>query len=173
MFRLLAGKALSVECNRARTKDLQEEKNEMRNLRYTNLSCLTDINMDLVLDVADHYFLTPYVYPLSWPEDRPLRQIISLLAVTNLGIVVLYLCLGWLSYQFIYDHNLMRHPLFLTNQVWREIKLSMTSLPIISLPTVAIFFLEVRGYSRLYDTIEYSLMENASYWPSNPIPSCT
>uniref|UniRef100_A0AAY5JXY0 Fatty acid hydroxylase domain-containing protein n=1 Tax=Esox lucius TaxID=8010 RepID=A0AAY5JXY0_ESOLU len=113
--------------------------------------------MDLVLNVADRYFFTPYVYPSSWPEGRPLRQIISLLAVTNLGIVVLYLCLGWLSYQFIFDRNLMKHPLFLKNQVWREIKLSMTSLPIISIPTVAIFFLEVRGYSQLYDNIEESL----------------
>lgn len=69
--------------------------------------------MDLVLNVADHYVLTPYVYPLSWPEDTALRQIISLLVVTNLGITVLYLGVGWLSYQLIFDHNLMKHPLFL------------------------------------------------------------
>uniref|UniRef100_A0A8C7QQE0 Fatty acid hydroxylase domain-containing protein n=1 Tax=Oncorhynchus mykiss TaxID=8022 RepID=A0A8C7QQE0_ONCMY len=114
--------------------------------------------MDLVLNVADHYVLTPYVYPLSWPEDTALRQIISLLVVTNLGIAVLYLGLGWLSYQFIFDHNLMKHPQFLKNQVWLEIRHAMTSLPIISIPTVALFFIEVKGHSKLYDNVEESPM---------------
>uniref|UniRef100_A0A8C8F5N8 Fatty acid hydroxylase domain-containing protein n=1 Tax=Oncorhynchus tshawytscha TaxID=74940 RepID=A0A8C8F5N8_ONCTS len=114
--------------------------------------------MDLVLNVADHYVLTPYVYPSSWPEDGALRQIISLLVVTNLGAAVLYLGLGWLSYHFIFDHNLMKHPQFLKNQVRREIKYAMTSLPIISIPTVALFFFEVRGYSKLYDHVEESTM---------------
>lgn len=39
------------------------------------------------------------------------------------------------------------------NQVQREIKYAMTSLPWISIPTVALFFAEVRGYSKLYDSI--------------------
>ncbi|XP_029527791.1 lathosterol oxidase-like [Oncorhynchus nerka] len=117
--------------------------------------------MDLVLNVADHYVLTPYVYPLSWPEDTALRQIISLLVVTNLGIAVLYLGLGWLSYQFIFDHNRMKHPQFLKNQVWLEIRHAMTSLPIISIPTVVLFFIEVKGYSKLYDNVEESPMD----WP--------
>lgn len=69
--------------------------------------------MDLVLNVADHYFFTPYVYPASWAEDGALRQILSLLVVTNLGAMVLYLGLGALSYYFIFDHNLMKHPHFL------------------------------------------------------------
>lgn len=29
----------------------------------------------------------------------------------------------------------------------------MTSLPVISIPTVALFFTEVRGYSKLYDHV--------------------
>lgn len=29
----------------------------------------------------------------------------------------------------------------------------MTSLPVISIPTVALFFAEVRGYSKLYDHV--------------------
>lgn len=69
--------------------------------------------MDLVLNVADDYVLTPYVYPASWPEDGALRQIISLLVLTNLGAAVLYLGLGAISYFFIFDHNLMKHPHFL------------------------------------------------------------
>lgn len=30
----------------------------------------------------------------------------------------------------------------------------MTSLPWISIPTVALFFAEVRGYSKLYDNVD-------------------
>ncbi|KAM4726627.1 lathosterol oxidase [Anableps anableps] len=112
--------------------------------------------MDLVLNVADHYVLTPYVYPESWAEDGALRQIISLLVVTNLGAAILYLGLGAFSYYFIFDHKLMKHPHFLENQVRREIKYAMTSLPWISIPTVALFFAEVRGYSKLYDNVSDS-----------------
>ena len=42
------------------------------------------------------------------------------------------------------------------NQVQREITHTLKSLPWISIPTVAIFFAEVRGYSKLYDNIEDS-----------------
>lgn len=69
--------------------------------------------MDLVLNVADNYFFTPYVYPTSWPEDEPVRQIIGLLVVTNISAALLYLGLGALSYFFIFDHTLMKHPQFL------------------------------------------------------------
>ncbi|XP_046899265.1 lathosterol oxidase [Hypomesus transpacificus] len=117
--------------------------------------------MDLVLKVSDHYVLTPYVYPSSWPEDGALRQLISLLLVTNLGAAVLYLGLGGLSFFFIFDHKLMKHPQFLENQVLREIKYAITSLPVISIPTVALFFAEVRGYSKLYDNVN----ESPLGWP--------
>lgn len=38
----------------------------------------------------------------------------------------------------------------------REIVYALRSLPWISIPTVALFFAEVRGYSKLYDNIEDS-----------------
>lgn len=69
--------------------------------------------MDHVLSVADRYVLTPFVYPASWPEDEPLRQIISLLLVTNLGAQLLYLGFGALSFYFVFDHKLMKHPQFM------------------------------------------------------------
>ncbi|XP_043077917.1 lathosterol oxidase [Puntigrus tetrazona] len=112
--------------------------------------------MDLVLNVGDYYFFTPYVYPSSWPEDEPLRQIIGLMVVTNLGAAILYLGLGVLSYFFIFDHKLKQHPQFLENQVQREIRYALWSLPWISVPTVALFFAEVRGYSKLYDSVDES-----------------
>ncbi|XP_028666161.1 lathosterol oxidase [Erpetoichthys calabaricus] len=112
--------------------------------------------MDLILNIADYYILTPYVYPSTWPENDAFRQIISLLFITNLAAVMLYLMLGSFSYYFIFDHSLMKHPQFLESQVKREIKYALWSVPWISLPTVALFFAEVRGYSKLYDNIEDS-----------------
>ncbi|XP_063291771.1 lathosterol oxidase [Pelobates fuscus] len=112
--------------------------------------------MDLVLNVADYYVFTPYVYPASWSEDNSLRQLLSLFLVTNIGALAIYFLFGGLSYYFVFDHSLMKHPQFLENQVRREIKFSMQSMPWISIPTVALFFAEVRGYSRLYDNIDSS-----------------
>ncbi|XP_075402842.1 lathosterol oxidase [Tenrec ecaudatus] len=109
--------------------------------------------MDLVLSVADYYLLTPYAYPAWWPEDDIFRQTISLLIVTNIGAFILYFIFASLNYYFVYDHSLMKHPQFLKNQVAREIKSTVLSLPWISLPTVALFLLEVRGYSKLYDDL--------------------
>lgn len=69
--------------------------------------------MDLVLDAADRHLLTPYVYPASWPEGEPCRQLLSLFVITNLGALALYLLFGTLSYYFIFDHRLKTHPQFL------------------------------------------------------------
>lgn len=69
--------------------------------------------MDHVLNFADHYFFTPYVYPATWPEDDALRQIISLWVVTNLGAELIYLCFGALNFYYVFDHNLMKHPQFI------------------------------------------------------------
>ncbi|KAG2469915.1 SC5D oxidase, partial [Polypterus senegalus] len=124
--------------------------------------------MDLILNIADYYILTPYVYPSTWPENGAFRQIISLLFITNLAAVMLYLMLGSVSYYFIFDHSLMKHPQFLENQVKREIKYALWSVPWISLPTVALFFAEVRGYSKLYDNIEDSPYDHSREIP----PGC-
>lgn len=47
----------------------------------------------------------------------------------------------------------MKHPQFLKNQVSREIMFTVKSLPWISIPTISLFLLELRGYSKLYDDI--------------------
>ncbi|EAW67521.1 sterol-C5-desaturase (ERG3 delta-5-desaturase homolog, fungal)-like, isoform CRA_c [Homo sapiens] len=118
--------------------------------------------MDLVLRVADYYFFTPYVYPATWPEDDIFRQAISLLIVTNVGAYILYFFCATLSYYFVFDHALMKHPQFLKNQVRREIKFTVQALPWISILTVALFLLEIRGYSKLHDDLgefPYGLFE--------------
>lgn len=69
--------------------------------------------MDLVLDYADSYILTPYVYPATCPEDNAFRQIISLFVITNLGAIVIYFLFAILSYYLLFDHKLKKHPQFL------------------------------------------------------------
>lgn len=44
-------------------------------------------------------------------------------------------------------------PFVFQNQVSREIVFTVKSLPWISIPTVSLFLLELRGYSKLYDDI--------------------
>lgn len=109
--------------------------------------------MDLILNNADHFLLTPYIYPSSLPEDNPLRQIISLFLVTNVGGFFLYFLAATLSYVFVFDKRLLKHPLILQDQIRREIIYTCKSIPLMSIPTICIFFFEVRGYSKLYDNV--------------------
>jgi len=107
--------------------------------------------MDGVLAYCDSQFLTPYVYPASWPEDNILRQFVSLFFLMTIGGSIVYLLPAALNYYFIYDHRLRKHPLFLKNQEWLEIHCALTSVPFMAIPTVFLFVLEIQGYSRLYD----------------------
>ncbi|XP_032236898.2 lathosterol oxidase-like [Nematostella vectensis] len=107
--------------------------------------------MDLVLSFADQHLLTPFIYPKSWPENDIYRQALSLLLIANVGGALLYLGLATFSYYAIFDKRLMNHPQILKNQIYLEIMVALKSIPFMSLPTVAIFLCEVRGYSRLYD----------------------
>lgn len=116
--------------------------------------------MDLVLNVADRYFLSSYVYPLTWQEDDVTRQFISLLLIVNIGGAILYLSVATISYFFVFDKRLLGHPQILENQIYLEIMVALKSIPLMSLPTVALFMLELRGYSRLY----YLEMSRQSPW---------
>lgn len=106
--------------------------------------------MDLVLDILDQNFFTPYVYPATWPENDCYRQFISLFVVTNIGGVIMYLSLATFSFFFVFDRALMKHPLILEHQIYKEIIVTLKSIPFMSFPTVSLFLLEVRGYSQLY-----------------------
>lgn len=87
----------------------------MHNLLYSvDLELLvTDENMDLVLHNTDYYVLTPYVYPTWWNENDVTRQLISLFVIVNAFGYILYLTTASLSYYFMFDHRLMKHPHFL------------------------------------------------------------
>jgi hypothetical protein len=71
-----------------------------------------------------------------------------------MGIHFLYFLFAWLSYKFIFNHEMMRHPRFLENQVKQEIQCSLRAFPAMTLLTLPWFQAEVMGYSKLYDNVE-------------------
>ncbi|KAK0450436.1 fatty acid hydroxylase [Desarmillaria tabescens] len=98
----------------------------------------------------------PLTFPpaSSWPRDYIPRQIISLSVLTLIGIFALYFIFAWLSYRFIFNHDMMRHPKFLPNQVRLEIMTSVRAFPVMTLLTLPWFEAEVLGYSKLYDGLD-------------------
>jgi lathosterol oxidase len=90
----------------------------------------------------------------AWPRDYVPRQIASLIVLTLLGIHVLYFLFAGLSYRFIFNHDMMRHPRFLKNQVKLEIQASLKAFPFMTFLTLPWFQGEVMGYSRLYDGLD-------------------
>ncbi|KAH0833289.1 C5-sterol desaturase [Lanmaoa asiatica] len=135
--------------------------------------------MDLVLHIADEYILdsvwarlVPFNDPLAdqsflaanastialrshsaWPRDYIPRQLLSLVVITMIGIHLLYFVFAGLSYRYIFNHEMMRHPRFLKNQIRSEIQCSMKAFPGMTLLTLPWFQAEVMGYSRLYDDV--------------------
>jgi lathosterol oxidase len=94
----------------------------------------------------------------AWPRDYIPRQLLSLSVITLIGIFCLYLLFAGLSYQYIFNHDMMKHPRFLKNQVKLEIQCSFRGFPGMTLLTLPWFQAEVRGYSKLYDSVdEYGL----------------
>lgn len=90
----------------------------------------------------------------AWPRDYVPRQLISLFFLTLVGIHFLYFAFAYLSYKFIFNHDMMKHPRFLKNQVKLEIQQSLRSFPWMIILTLPWFQGEVMGYSRLYDDVE-------------------
>ena len=95
------------------------------------------------------------VDPLSaWPRDYIPRQLVSLTVITLIGIHVLYFLFAWISYRFVFNHEMMKHPRFLKNQVKQELQTSLRSFPGMILLTLPWFQAEVMGYSKLYDGLD-------------------
>ncbi len=87
----------------------------------------------------------------AWPRDYVPRQLTSVVVLTILGIHALYFIFATLSYYFVFNHDMMRHPKFLKNQVRLEIECSMAAFPAMTVLTLPWFMAEVRGYSKTYD----------------------
>ncbi|XP_038070051.1 lathosterol oxidase-like [Patiria miniata] len=107
--------------------------------------------MDLVVDVVDTHFCTKYnIYPNGWTEDYWLRQLISLYFIFYFGALLIYFVASALVFFFVFDHRLMKHPLFLKNQIRREIWQSVTGGLGLVVFTVVTVFPELHGYAKLY-----------------------
>ncbi|KAJ6577455.1 hypothetical protein B0H19DRAFT_1120025 [Mycena capillaripes] len=90
----------------------------------------------------------------AWPREYIPRQLISLTVLLLVGAHLLYFIVAGLSYRYIFNHDMMRHPRFLKNQVYLEIMCSLRGIPEMILLTVPLFEAEILGYSKLYDNIE-------------------
>ncbi|RPA87142.1 hypothetical protein BJ508DRAFT_410689 [Ascobolus immersus RN42] len=78
------------------------------------------------------------------------RQLFSLFLITWIFGVLLYFIGSLFSYVFIFDKRTFDHPKFLKNQIRQEIATTMKSLPFMAILTAPFFFIEIRGYSKLY-----------------------
>ncbi|KDN52408.1 hypothetical protein K437DRAFT_254183 [Tilletiaria anomala UBC 951] len=87
------------------------------------------------------------------PRSSILRQSLSLYAITYVGILLLYFLFAGLSYRFLFNKAMLRHPRFLKNQVRLEIAASLRAFPVLDALTLPWFVAEVRGHSRLYSHI--------------------
>jgi lathosterol oxidase len=99
--------------------------------------------MDTVLHFADQYVfdsLYAKVWPAyskniagaivsSWPRDDFWRVNLSVFTITCVGGWVLYLIAATASYYLVFDHDYMKHPKFLKNQVRMEIECAMSAIP--------------------------------------------
>jgi lathosterol oxidase len=93
-------------------------------------------------------------YLSAWNRDHTIRQLITIFTFTCFFAYFTYFLFGSLSYFFVFDKRTLNHPKFIKNQIWLEIQSALNALPTISFITTCIFFFEVRGYSKLYNTTE-------------------
>ncbi|KAH8551933.1 hypothetical protein BGW37DRAFT_492953 [Umbelopsis sp. PMI_123] len=84
-------------------------------------------------------------------RDNDFRQALSIFVIVTLGGWFFYLTAACFSYYVLFDHETMKHPKFLKNQVRLEIDCAVKAVPGFSLLTVPWFWGEVKGYSKLYE----------------------
>ncbi|KZS92707.1 fatty acid hydroxylase [Sistotremastrum niveocremeum HHB9708] len=111
-------------------------------------------NASIIAPLSSWSIFQPPAIASAWPRDHFTRQILSLTVITLIGICVLYFLFASLSFYFIFNHDMMRHPRFLPNQVRLEIICSLWAFPGMTLLTLPFFLSEVRGHTRLYDKVE-------------------
>lgn len=87
------------------------------------------------------------------PRENIVRQTVSLLVLTYMGIVFLYFSFASLSYKFLFNKEMEKHPRFLKNQVKLEIQSSVRAFLPLDFLTIPWFVMEVRGHSKLYNNI--------------------
>lgn len=73
--------------------------------------------------------------------------------LTRIAGASIYFIVSSISYIFVFDKTTFKHPKFLKNQIRMEINQAVGAMPWISVLTTPFFFAEVRGYSKLYDSL--------------------
>ncbi|KAJ5020749.1 hypothetical protein J3E73DRAFT_358833 [Bipolaris maydis] len=121
---------------------------------------------------ATQFFSTTpskYAYMSQWPRDDWRRRGAVLVPhyllsttcthpahtpIHRLFGVLVYYIFASASYFFIFDKSTFNHPRYLKNQIKLEMKQANIAFPIMAIFTVPFFLAEVRGYSKLYDTVD-------------------
>ncbi|KAI1202571.1 hypothetical protein F5X97DRAFT_214044 [Nemania serpens] len=93
-----------------------------------------------------------YAFMSAWDRDNIFRQAISLWTITVIFGCLLYFVFASLSYWLVFNKDNKAHPKYLKNQISMEIRQSVESFPGMALLTTIFWLLEVRGYTKLYDT---------------------
>ncbi|KAI9342564.1 hypothetical protein BDR26DRAFT_801821 [Obelidium mucronatum] len=115
---------------------------------------MADYLLNYTNPVFDQAFQLVTDSPLLLVHDSTVRICFQLWVVLTVLGAFQYLLGSTLNFYLIFDRETLNHPKILPNQVAREIYLSLESLPWTATVTVPWFFFELRGYSKLYDTIE-------------------
>jgi lathosterol oxidase len=111
--------------------------------------------MDWVLSLLDEHVLDGvYDAVLPLTRDSLLRQSLSTYTVGLLGGSAIYFTFSTLDYVFLFDKRLLQHKQALPNQVRQEIACASYALVVMALLSVPIWLLEVRGYAKLYSSID-------------------
>mmetsp|Transcript_32431 Transcript_32431/g.83999 ORF Transcript_32431/g.83999 Transcript_32431/m.83999 type:complete len:276 (-) Transcript_32431:31-858(-) len=117
--------------------------------------------MDVVLNFCDNLFYDDlykaagqYVPAVDVPRDNIYRIYASMYVITCLGGCAIYLAFATVAYLFLWNADYGKHKFFLKNQVKREIKYALWSIPQMAIPTTPIFVGEVFGYSQLHENFD-------------------
>eukprot|EP00743_Colponemidia_sp_Colp-15_P002097 GILK01002275.1.p1 GENE.GILK01002275.1~~GILK01002275.1.p1 ORF type:complete len:310 (+),score=27.99 GILK01002275.1:53-931(+) len=111
--------------------------------------------MDIALELLDPILLDP-VYASFFPapftvREWWVRQSLSLFFIFTLGGILMYLSSAIFSYYTMFDHNIKKHPKYLKDQIFLEIQVAVSSIPLMAILTTPCILGEVRGYSRLHN----------------------
>ncbi|OMJ13966.1 C-5 sterol desaturase erg31 [Smittium culicis] len=114
--------------------------------------------MDVVMQYVDEYFFDSVYLSVSALTGTPyldranlIRVFCSLFVFIMSYIVLFYLGTAGLEYYFIYDKDNFKHPKFLKDQVRMEISTSLKAFPTITILTIPWIYMEINGYTQLYD----------------------
>lgn len=83
-------------------------------------------------------------------RDNLYRQVLSMTIMTSVFGAILYLSTAMLAYVTVFDKETFKHPKYLKNQIYMELRQALSAIPYMSFFTALCFMLELKGYSKLY-----------------------